>query len=158
MVSKHALVKLVITWFVYRLVIRNAVSILMMAHCNGSDNFFDKLRSEFFYIIGFVISSLSANYLLIFLDGLFLKLGTSLAVILVQIAAYGIFTVGIVLIIAFILTKRFFQRTIIGAIIEGFVKLLFAASFFMFIHYFKTNQAVSYQLGVIIVIAIGITL
>lgn len=31
------LVKLVIAWFAYRLVIRNAVSVLMVAYCNGSE-------------------------------------------------------------------------------------------------------------------------
>ena len=152
------LVKLMIAWLIYRWVMRNAVGILMMAYCDGSGSFWDKIQYEVFYSIGFVISSLLANYLLVFVGGLFKQLGSSLTVILVQIAAYGIFAVGCALIIGFVITQRFFQRTVFGAILEGIARLFLSATFFMFIHYLGENKAISYQLAVIIVMAIGVTL
>lgn len=78
--------------------------------------------------------------------------------ILVQIAVYGIFAVGCALIIGFVITQRFFQRTVFGAILEGVARLFLSATFFMFIHYLGENKAISYQLAVIIVMAIGVTL
>lgn len=151
------MVKVVITWFVYRICIRNAVSILMMAYCDGSGKLSDIICSEVLYNIGFVIASLLSDYILKYIDGLFLKIGNSVTVILTQIAAYGIVAVGGALVIFFVLSNKIFGE-ILKALIDGIVRLGLAASFFLFINYLGVNQAVSYQLGIIVVLGIGLTL
>lgn len=150
------LAKLTASWFIYRLVMRNAVSILMVAYCDGSSNIWDRLKSEVFYNIGFVISSLLSNYLLVFTGNLFQSLGDSLLIIWLQIASYGIFTVGGALIICLLLYKLFFKQTLLVAVIEGFARLILCISFLFFIDYLK--YGFSYQIGVIIILAIGVTL
>ncbi len=148
------LMKLVVAWFIYRLAIRNAISILMVSYCDGLGSFFDRLKSEILYNIGFILSSLLANYLLLApMDKLFDKLGTSIGAIWAQIITYGIFTTICVLLIVFVFSNKIFKKTIFPAIIDGLARVILCISYFNLLHYFAKYNTISIQIILIIIVA-----
>ena len=145
---------LIITWLIYRFVVRNAIGILMGAYTSGTSSIFDRIQAFVFYSIGFVIASLGAEYLLQFTDNCFANLGSTGGIDILKSVVYWIFNIGAIAIIIFVIAEHIIITEIIKTIIESISKLLITASFLMIIHFWGETKSLCTQLLPILIIGL----
>ena len=145
---------LIITWLIYRFVVRNAVGILMGTYTSGTKTIFDRVQVFFFYSIGFVIASLGAEYLVRFVNQCFANLGSTVGIEILKSIVYWIFNLGAIVIIIFVIAQHIIITEIIKTIIESLSKLLITAAFLMIIHFWGETKSMCVQLLPILIIGL----
>ncbi|GEM_PF-4095475 len=106
-------------------------------------NLIDKIKEQILFQFGFCLASIGGYYVLTFIDGLFGKLGSSLAVSVTQTVIYGIFDAVYILILLFLLKRPTAVKTLPNKLFFATVRLLMTAGFFSMVHYFATTHILS---------------